>query len=218
MSLVDPDDLDDQNGAERSPPTAPEIPEADAVRAAVVAVRNGDREAFGQLLKLYQRRLFGLSLMVVRSPEGAEEVTQDAFVRAFTRLDMYDESRPFYPWLATIAVRLAQNWLRRDTRVRTREGTPIEPERDHGPTADPVDKFIVGERDRQLWQAVAALPSGQRVAVALYYRQGMKVREVAHALGVTSGTVKTLLFRARRTLRTALKTEPGFAGHQEEDA
>lgn len=86
------------------------------MRGAVRAVRGGDREAFGLLLERYQRRLFGLTLMMVRDPEGAEEVTQDAFVRAFTRLHLYDEHRPFYPWLATIAVRLAQNWLSRHNR------------------------------------------------------------------------------------------------------
>ena len=93
-------------------PDSAEASETAAVRAAVSAVRGGDREAFGQLVESYQKPLFGLVMMMVRDPEGAEEVTQDAFIRAFTRLGHYDESRPFYPWLATIAVRLAQNWLR----------------------------------------------------------------------------------------------------------
>ena len=178
--------------------------ESTAVRAAVRAVRGGDREAFGRLLDLYQRRLFGLALMMVRNPEAAEEVAQDAFVRAFTCLDLYDENRPFYPWLATIAVRLAQNWLRRHGRERVREGRPIDPERDAASTIDPIDELITDERGRELWRWVAALPSGERTAVTLYYRQGMKVSEVAYALGVTSGTVKTLLFRARGKLRGAL--------------
>ena len=81
-----------------------------------VAAREGDRHAFDQLVTLFQRQLFGLSLMMVRDPGGAEEVTQDAFVRAFIQLDCYDERRPFYPWIATIAVRLAQTWLRKHGR------------------------------------------------------------------------------------------------------
>lgn len=213
MNLADLGDLDE---AERSRPDPDEGPETTAVRAAVRAVRGGDREAFGRLLELYQRRLFGLTLMMVRDPEGAEEVTQDAFVRAFVRLELYDEYRPFYPWLATIAVRLAQNWLRRHSRVSRREGAPIDPERDPALTIDPVDKLITDERGRRLWRSVAALPSGERTAVALYYRQGMKVSDVAHALGVTSGTVKTLLFRARRKLRGALAAAAGPTGHREE--
>ena len=200
---------------------ADEVSEAEAVEAATVrgavsAVRGGDREAFGRLLELYQRRLFGLTLMMVRDPEGAEEVTQDAFVRAFTRLDLYDERRPFYPWLATIAVRLAQNWLRRRGRVRAREGTSIDLGREPAVTSDPIDALVTDERDRRLWRAVAALPSGERTAVLLHYRQGMKVSEVAYALGVTAGTVKTFLFRARRKLRGTVEPTSGSRGRRKE--
>lgn len=180
-------------------------PETSEVRVAVRLVRRGDREAFSRVVALYQRRLFGLALMMVRAPEAAEEVTQDAFVRALTHLDRYDERRPFYPWLATIAVRLAQNWLRRHTRVTTREGAVLDPRLDDAAATDPLDALITDESDRRLWPSVAALPSGQRTAVVLYYRQEMKVNDIAHALGVTSGTVKTLLFRARGRLRNALR-------------
>ena len=99
--------------------------EAADVRDAVRAVRRGDRDAFGRLVERYERPLFGLALMMVRRPDGAEEVAQDAFVRAYLKLDHYDDSRPFYPWLATIAVRLAQNWLRRHTRIDRREGAEL---------------------------------------------------------------------------------------------
>jgi RNA polymerase sigma-70 factor (ECF subfamily) len=209
-------DLGYPDDAKRSPPDAVEAPETPAVRAAVRAVRDGDREAFGRLMDLYQRRLFGLTLMMVRDPEGAEEVTQDAFIRAFTRLDLYDEYRPFYPWLATIAVRLAQNWLRRHNRMSVREGAQIDPECEPALTTDPLEKLIADERGRQLWRSVAALSSGERTAVTLHYRQEMKVSEVAHALGVTSGTVKTLLFRARRKLRGATDAAAESAEHQED--
>ena len=187
--------------AERAGSASGPAPETSVVRSAVRAVRRGDREGFSRLVELYQRRLFGLTLMMVREPSGAEEVTQDAFVRAFTRLDLYDEGRPFYPWLATIAVRLAQTWLRRHGRVTTREGTALDPQRDPGTTTDPLSALITDERGRRLWRSVAALPSGERTATVLYYRQEMKVSDIARALGVTSGTVKTLLFRARRRLR-----------------
>lgn len=190
-----------------------EASETAAVRAAVSAVRGGDREAFGQLVESYQKPLFGLVMMMVRDPEGAEEVTQDAFIRAFTRLGHYDESRPFYPWLATIAVRLAQNWLRHHSRMSTRESGPIDQEREPAPAADPLDKLITEERGRQLWRSVAALPSGERTAVTLYYRQGMKISDVAYALGVTNGTVKTLLFRARRKLRGAVVATTDSVGY-----
>ena len=172
-------------------------PDRDVVRA----VRAGNREAFGELVQRHQGRLFGLVLMMTREPAGAEEVTQDTFVRAYTHLGHFDDSRPFYPWLAAIAVRLAQNWLRRHGRTVLREGTSldsaVEPVTGEGALAG----LIADERGRHLWNAVAALPSGERTAVTLYYRDEMAVGDIARALGVTSGTIKTLLFRARRHLR-----------------
>jgi RNA polymerase sigma-70 factor, ECF subfamily len=165
-----------------------------------------DREAFGRLVQTYQGRLFGLVLMMVRQPSAAEEVAQDAFVRAYTHLDHYDESRPFYPWLASIAVRLAQNWLRRHGRTVRREGTPIDNAAEPAEDATALSALIADERGRRLWQAVSALPSGERTAVILYYRDEMAVRDIARALGVTTGTIKTLLFRARRHLRGQMTT------------
>jgi len=175
-------------------------------RDVVRHVRRGDREAFGHLVQRYQDRLFGLVLMMVRQPAGAEEVTQDAFVRAYTHVQHYDDTRPFYPWLATIAVRLAQNWLRRHGRTVRREGASLESVKEPGATAAALAALITNEGSRGLWQAVAALPSGERTAVILYYRDEMAVRDIAGALGVTTGTIKTLLFRARRHLRERLDT------------
>jgi RNA polymerase sigma-70 factor (ECF subfamily) len=175
------------------------------VRETVGAVRRGDREAFGRLVELYQRRLFGLALMMTRDPAGAEEIAQDAFVRAFVHLDAYDSHRPFYPWISTIAVRLAQNWLVRRMRVHTREGHELAPDDDAASSdVDPLVELIRDERDRWLWRAVAALSSGERTAVLLYYRQEMSVRQIASAMGVSAGTVKTLLFRGRHRLRRSL--------------
>ena len=121
-------------------------------------------------------------------------------------------ARPFYPWISTIAVRLAQNWLVQRTRVSTREGAELDLDRAAAPAdnVDPLAELITNERDRRLWHSVSALPSGERTAVILYYRQEMSVREIGRALGVTGGTVKTILFRARQRLRRTLgDTVPG---------
>lgn len=175
----------------------------------VRSVRLGDREAFGQLVREYQGRLFGLVLMMVRQRAGAEEVTQDAFVRAYTHIGQYDDRRPFYPWIAAIAVRLAQNWLRQHGRTVQREGTALDSVAEPGESnAGSLSALIDDEAKRSLWRAVEALPSGERTAVILYYRDEMAVSDIARALGVTTGTIKTFLFRARRHLRDRLRLEP----------
>ncbi len=180
--------------------------DADAVaREAVRAVLGGDHNAFSRVVELYQRRLFGLALMITRDASGAEEVAQDAFVRAFVHLDAYDEGHPFYPWLSTITVRLAQNWIVKRARVTRREGTDlVQHTGAAAPGSDPLAALIADEEERGLWRSVAALPSGERTAAILYYRDEFSVRQVASALGVTTGTVKTLLFRVRRRLRQSL--------------
>ena len=170
-------------------------------------VRNGDRDAFATLVRASQSRLFGLVLMIVRSPAAAEDLTQDAFVRAFRNLHRFDDTRPFYPWLAAIAVRLAHNWLRQHGRTMRREGTPIDeaPAPAEAPVA--LSTLIADERSRSMWAMVASLPARERAAVILHYRDGLPVRDIAVALGVTEGTIKTMLFRARRQMRERLTTD-----------
>ncbi len=171
----------------------------------VQRVRAGDVDAFGQIVKGYERRVFALAVMILRNREGADDVTQDAFVRAFERLDLYDVRRPFYPWLATITVRLSRNWLARHSPGARRE-TPIQPESSAYASAAPaaLDVLVAEDEGRHLWRLVERLPLGERTAVVLHYRQELSVSEVASAIGVTAGTVKTLLFRARQHLRASL--------------
>lgn len=171
----------------------------------VQRVRAGDVDAFGQIVKGYERRVFALAVMILRNREGADDVTQDAFVRAFERLDLYDVRRPFYPWLATITVRLSRNWLARHSPGARRE-TPIQPESSAYASAASaaLDVLVAEDEGRHLWRLVERLPLGERTAVVLHYRQELSVSEVASAIGVTAGTVKTLLFRARQHLRASL--------------
>ena len=171
----------------------------------VQRVRAGDVDAFGQIVKGYERRVFALAVMILRNREGADDVTQDAFVRAFERLDLYDVRRPFYPWLATITMRLSRNWLARHSPGARRE-TPIQPESSAYASAASaaLDVLVAEDEGRHLWRLVERLPLGERTAVVLHYRQELSVSEVASAIGVTAGTVKTLLFRARQHLRASL--------------
>jgi RNA polymerase sigma-70 factor (ECF subfamily) len=171
------------------------------LRAAIEAVRGGDSNAFAQVVEDHQPRLFGLLLMMMRDPDAAQDVMQEAFVRAYLNLERYDPQRKFYPWLATIAVRLAQNWLKqRDRRSETAMAALPEPADTDRP--DTLGELIESETGRSLWSMVATLPQGERMAVLLHYREEMSMREIAGTLGITEGTVKTMLFRARAKLRT----------------
>lgn len=179
------------------------------VDTAVLATLKGNTEAYARVVERYQQRLFALALMTVRDRAGAEDVVQEAFVRAYAYLHRYDRRRPFYPWLATIAVRLGREWLRGGGREVSLEGSDIPVESRLGATTDLLGDLIDDQRSRDLWQSVVALPRGERMAVLFYYRQEMRLVEVAEVLGVSTGTVKTLLYRARKKLRRAVADQVG---------
>jgi RNA polymerase sigma-70 factor (ECF subfamily) len=174
-------------------------------REIVDRVLRGDRDGYAELVHRYQGRLFGLVLMMVRRHDAADDVAQETFVRAFTHLEQYDRTRPFYPWLATIGVRLAQNWLRHEARSSLRDAASRRDDEGVAPAA--AAAVFADERRRQVWAAVATLSSGERTVVMLHYRDEMSLGDIAQTLGVTTGTVKTLIFRARRHLRERLGVE-----------
>jgi RNA polymerase sigma-70 factor (ECF subfamily) len=189
--------------------------EHELVSALVRDVRAGRRDAFRLLVERFEPRLLGLVISMIKDAGAAEEIVQDAFVRAYIHLDRYDERRELFPWLATIAVRLAQNRLQRRTRRRgtlcaaathwsggdvptaAGDATAVA-------TADPMAEAISEESRHNLWHSVAKLPQGERTAVHLCYAQGMRISEIAQVLRVTEGTVKAWLFRARKKLRGQL--------------
>jgi len=178
------------------------------IRAAVRAVRAGDVQAFATIVRRFQVSIMTLCVAILRDRQAAEELAQDVFVQAYQRLDTFDVRRPMKPWLVQIAHRLAlQRW-----RQRAREldllGAAAKPERDQR-NADPADRVQVDEESQLLWQAVHELPLGERTAVVLYYRESMTVHEVATAMGVSPGTVKTHLFRARAKIQGKLR-DRGF--------
>lgn len=178
--------------------------ERELVRNVLTEIAQGCPDGYARIVELYQHRVFNLVLMVLRDRAAAEDIVQDAFLRAYTHLHMYDVERDFYPWLATIAIRLAQNWKRR---VRAHVPDESDPDRNVATASNVLEDVLIDERARRLWRAVGTLPSAERIVVVMYYRQDMKVEEIARAIGVTSGTVKTMLFRARAKIRVAMQDE-----------
>lgn len=178
-------------------------------RAVIKAVLGSNHQAFGTLVSLYERRVYALCLMVTKNHAEAEEVAQDAFVRAYANLARFDTSRAFYPWLATIAVRIANGRLRKQAQDMSRD-TAYEAEPTNAAQAadSPLAAMMRQEASEDIWARVSALPEAQRTATFLFYREDMSIPEVAAVLGVTAGTVKTLLHRARQRLRGELSDTP----------
>lgn len=173
-------------------------------------------EAFPSLVAAHQDRLYTIALRLLGDRRDAEEVAQDALVRAFRAMRGYPRERVaslrLRPWLASITVNLARNRRRRhDDRLPPNQ---LEPMLDAGfdPAADgrsaPATTVDRRETKRELATALLALTPAVRAAVVLRHVDGLSVAEMAEALGRPEGTIKAQVFRGLRELRVALDTAP----------
>jgi RNA polymerase sigma-70 factor (ECF subfamily) len=176
---------------------------------AVRNVRAGNAQAFAVIIERFQVSITTLSAVILRDRQAGEELSQDVFVRAYQRLETFDARQPMKPWLVKIAYRLAQARFRTQAREMAHRTALAENYRKEQSPPDPTDALAADQRAEALWQAVETLPVAQRTAVVLYYREGLKIQQVAEAMDVSPGTVKTHLFRARSQIRDVL-TQKGW--------
>jgi len=165
---------------------------------------DGQAGAFDALVASHHRRVYNLVYRMVGNAEDAMDLTQEAFLRAYSKLHTFERGRPFLAWLRRIATNLCIDHLRRqgspDVSLdeRTESGAQHA---DTSPGASPEEALEVSEDARRVLDAVYRLPPRQRAALVLRYVDGMKVAEIARALRVPEGTVKTMLFRGRQAVR-----------------
>ncbi len=184
----------------------------------VARCQNGDKAAFEQLVTRHQQRAFHVAHQLLRDPEDAMEVAQDAFVRVYRAIREFRNDAAFTTWLHQIVVNLARNkhrWWHRRGRGRTISlDQPIELQ--DGPvemqaasdTADAPDA-IAGRREfiAHLTRAMDRLPSRYREVLVLRNIENLPYDEIAQALGCSVGTVKSRIARARELLRHAMAGE-----------
>ncbi len=155
----------------------------------------GDLEAWGEIVSRYKEAAFGIAVAILRNRADAEDAAQDAFVRAYQRLDRYDLSRKFSTWLFTVTANVAKNALRR------RRPDPLPKE---VWTADPAHMVWQEDMERSVREAVWGLPESYRAPLVLRYWHDLPLEEIGGVLGLRLGTVKTRLHRARALVRAEL--------------
>lgn len=163
--------------------------------------RDGDVQAFERLYRAHLPRVYALTLRMTADPDRAEDLTQDAFVRAWGRLSSFRGDSAFGTWLHRLAVNVVLGDLR--SRGRWQEEALDDDDRPAPPRALRTGPARAGETV-DLERAVAALPPRARAVLVLHDIEGYRHREIAELLGVTEGTSKAQLSRARRLLREAL--------------
>lgn len=171
----------------------------------------GSERACVELVRRYERAVYGLIVRMARDPGAAEDLAQDTFVKALGRLDTYDPRQKFSNWLLKIAHNTAIDHLRRrrpDT-VPLDVGNPDDPA---GSLAAPaVDSPAAATERRELAEAIESAIAGlrpeYREAVVLRYQEGLTCDEIAGITGLPVGTVKTYLHRARKELAARLAAD-----------
>ena len=176
---------------------------ADEQLSDVALAATGDRRAFERLYRSHVDRVFSLCVRMCGSRVRGEELTQDVFVRVWEKLPLFRGESAFSTWLHRVAVNVALNDRKVQSRERSRTAEPGDDERDTEGTAGSVQAAPVAER-LDLEAAIALLPPGARKVFVLHDVEGFTHEEIAEEMGVTPGGTKSQLHRARMLLREAL--------------
>lgn len=171
-------------------------PREDQDRADVERVLAGDTEAFEGIVRRWQGPLVNLAYRFCRDRRRAEEMAQEAFLKAFRFLGRWRGEAAFSTWLFAVATNVYRSQLRRHRPVELALDEIREPRE----TRDPEAEASRSETSRTIRRMVAALPARYREALTLYYFMEMDVAAAARALGIPQGTLKARLHRARARL------------------
>jgi RNA polymerase sigma-70 factor (ECF subfamily) len=177
----------------------------------VQAAKKGDLEAFSELVKRYDRNVFRIAQHITHNEEDAQDVVQEAFLKAYQNLEQFQGNSKFYTWLVRIAVNEALMKLRRrrsdktvslDEDVVTEEGSMPREVADWSP--NPEQLYGQSELGDILKKTIQGLPPGFRTVFVLRDVEGLSTEETAEMLGLSIPAVKSRLLRARLQLRERL--------------
>jgi RNA polymerase sigma-70 factor (ECF subfamily) len=186
-------------------------------RTLVVEAQAGNRAAFEELVHRYDRDVLRLALNLMKRPEDARDVYQEAFLKVYRNLHRFRFECSFYTWLYRIVTNVCLDQLRR-RQARPEDQAPesnsgnheegitdfFERQREHRPTLDPERQLFGKEIQARIASAMQRLSPRERIVFELKHYQGLKLRAIGDALGTTEETVKNSLFRATRKLRSQL--------------
>lgn len=177
----------------------------------VLRVKKGDKSAFDLLVRKYQHKIAKLISRYVYDRTEVEDVTQEAFIKAYRAMGGFRGDSAFYTWLYRIAINTAKNYLvsqgRRlpNTTFEPDDGDGTEPAGNTREIATPETSMLTNEIGETVMAAIAALPEDLRTAITLREIDGLSYEEIAEVMDCPIGTVRSRIFRAREAIDKELK-------------
>ncbi len=168
--------------------------------------RSGDREAFRLIVEQYQNQLFRLGLKLLGQPAEASDFIQDSFLRAFERRAQFDPGRPFDPWLYKVALNVGRERLRRRRELPLGERMP-----EGSQAAEAEENLQQQDQQKIVREALARIKPIYRESLALRFESELSLKEMARALGLSLGTIKSRLSRGINAFQKAYHALGGEA-------
>lgn len=164
---------------------------------------NGHLEAFEQLMEKYQSLVYRIALGIGKNKENAMDITQNAFIKTYQKLDSYKKRGSFSSWIARIAYHESINWYKKNRKylnnIDLDEVLLVK-----GPEISQEDELLAKENRAQLLKSLLTLNTRYRVAVVLRYFESMSIKEISGVLGCSEGMVKNILYRSLQNLKIHL--------------
>ena len=191
------------------PRVAPRLDESSLIRA----VQRGDQDAFEQLVRAYDHSVLRLAINLLRSPEDAQDVYQEAFLRVYKNIHTFRFDCSFHTWLYRIVTNICLDHLRKK-KVRKEEATVVETAdgpmdrmdsfEENSAQADPERSLVNRRLSQRIESALGELTPRERMVFELRHYQGMRLRAIGEALGTSEEAAKNCLFRATQKMRVVL--------------
>jgi RNA polymerase sigma-70 factor (ECF subfamily) len=176
----------------------------------VLRVQQGDREAFSELVRLYQKKVFALAFGFFRDREDALEIVQETFMRVYEKIGLYRPDHSLQSWIYRVARNLCVDYYRKNAKKRKLEdGFDSVCERQLGCADTAVADWESRRITAAIDHSVAGLSWRQKEVFSLKYHQGMKLQQVAETMGISIGTVKALHHRAINRIRREVAPAQG---------
>lgn len=168
----------------------------------VYEILSGDVDSYALPVKRYQKPIYNLMLRMTGSEQDALDLTQETLVRAYEKLEKFDPSAPFFPWLYTMGLNLARDFLRRAKRSPTES---YDPENGFSTETDQDDRLLDQIDAQQVLEKLQTLPLEHREALLLRFHEGLSLSEIAYALGLSVSAAKMRVHRGLLKLRQLLE-------------